>query len=132
MKYKPEIEFVKMNPVSDDDDDDFDMDPHQSMIAMMDPRRQLDEVLREYNMWTMHTNFPLSKGICTILDETVPGIESLSWLTPYRVNISFGKLFKEDDVMVEIRRAITRYLNSLEVSSTQGLTKNIPQEFPRE
>jgi hypothetical protein len=62
-----------------------------------------------FKFWVGHTNFKLlNRYIETV--GLIEGVETIDVLTPYRFRISIGKLFKDRDVMVEIRKRLLELL----------------------
>jgi len=86
-----------------------------------------------FKFWTGHTNFKLQKYHLDILDNECIGVESVDILTPLRFKISIGKLFRDREVMFEVREKLVmetarRNLERLnhEIDSEGGI--NEPEE----
>tara|TARA_R110002020_G_scaffold46539_21_gene132407 strand:- start:2023 stop:2505 length:483 start_codon:yes stop_codon:yes gene_type:complete len=60
----------------------------------------------KFKFWTGHTNFKLQKLHLDIIDNDCEGVESVDILTPLRFRISIGKLFRDRDVMFEVREKL--------------------------
>lgn len=66
-----------------------------------------------FNFWLGHSNFNLTKGVCTIIENT-DGVETLDIFTRYRFRIGVGKAFKDSDVMQDIQDSVYTYLEDNE------------------
>lgn len=55
-----------------------------------------------FKFWVGHTNFKLFEDYLKVI-ESCDGVESVNIFTPYRFRISVGKMFKDRDVMNNIR-----------------------------
>ena len=64
-----------------------------------------------FNFWTGHTNFNITKGVSTILDNT-DGVETLDIFTRYRFRIGIGKAFTDSVVMNNIQQLVYEHLES--------------------
>jgi hypothetical protein len=62
-----------------------------------------------FKFWVGHTNFKLLNSYIETVG-LIEGVETIDVLTPYRFRISIGKLFKDRDVMVEIRKRLLELL----------------------
>lgn len=62
-----------------------------------------------FKFWVGHTNFKLFKSYIEIIELT-EGVETVDVLTPYRFRISIGKLFKDRNIMVEVRKRLLEAL----------------------
>jgi hypothetical protein len=62
-----------------------------------------------FNFWTGHTNFPITKQISSIIEDT-EGVETLNIFTKYRFRAGFGKAFTDSDVMRDINTNVYSYL----------------------
>lgn len=112
----------------DEDDDEFDdiMFPYRDeglkkhYKSLMTPFGVLpltEQVLASthFKIWTGHTNFKLGDGEKTSIEDfekaigSCNGVESVDIMTPYRFNISVGKLFRDSDVMYEVKESLTKF-----------------------
>jgi hypothetical protein len=66
-----------------------------------------------FNFWLGHTNFNLTKGVCTVI-ENIDGVETLDIFTRYRFRIGVGKAFKDSEVMQEIQESVYSYIEENE------------------
>jgi len=64
-----------------------------------------------FNFWTGHTNFNITKGVSTILDNA-EGVETLDVFTRYRFRIGIGKAFTDSVVMNNIQQLVYDHLES--------------------
>jgi hypothetical protein len=62
-----------------------------------------------FNFWTGHSNFPITKKISDIIENT-DGVETLNIFTKYRFRIAIGKSFKDSIVMTNINNNVYEYL----------------------
>jgi hypothetical protein len=72
----------------------------------------LNEHYNPFNMWIGHTNFTLSPSVRDII-KSVPGVETLSIMTPYRFTISIGRAFDikgENSVLKNINMKVLEFL----------------------
>ena len=111
----------------DDDDDDESFEPQDIDEAMMEHQRQQLQNMKKtpmiatpmglipmteharagrlFNFWTAHTNFPITKEIKDIIDDT-DGVETLDIFTRYRWRISIGKAFSSPEVKNNLMKAL--------------------------
>jgi hypothetical protein len=66
-----------------------------------------------FNFWLGHTNFNLTKGVCTVI-ENIDGVETLDIFTRYRFRIGVGKAFKDSEVMQDIQESVYSYIEENE------------------
>lgn len=64
-----------------------------------------------FNFWTGHTNFNITKGVFTILDNA-EGVETLDIFTRYRFRVGIGKAFTDSVVMNNIQQLVYDHLES--------------------
>lgn len=64
-----------------------------------------------FNFWLGHTNFNLTKGVCSVIEST-DGVETLDIFTRYRFRISVGKAFVDSVVMKNIQDAIYEHIEN--------------------
>ncbi len=60
-----------------------------------------------FKFWIGHVNFRLLDEYYDLLDNC-DGVESIDFLTPYRFRISIGKLFKDREVMHNVKKTLLR------------------------
>lgn len=58
-----------------------------------------------FNFWNGHTNFPITKRIAKIIEET-NGVETINVFTKYRFRIAVGKAFEDSSVMRQINNNV--------------------------
>ena len=58
-----------------------------------------------YDFWMMHTNFPISARVVSVL-RRVQGIEGLNVYSPYRARVAFGKAFVRAEVINAVQQAL--------------------------
>jgi hypothetical protein len=63
-----------------------------------------------FKLWVGHTNFKLRQKHIKMIDN-VNGVESLDIMTNHRFRVSIGKLFKDRDVMANIRDTLVEDIN---------------------
>lgn len=61
-----------------------------------------------FKFWTGHANFKLTQQHLDIIDNDCVGVESVDILTPLRFRIGIGKLFRDREVMFEVREKLVR------------------------
>jgi hypothetical protein len=63
----------------------------------------------QFDFWVMHTNFPITHDILTILDN-IDGIETIEVLTKYRIRIGFPKsgLFDPHEVKLDVQNKLLK------------------------
>ena len=63
--------------------------------------------MKQFDFWTVHTNFPVSEDIAEMIDDTL-GVEAFNILSPVRMRIAIGKLFDTNQIQMEIGHTIQR------------------------
>ena len=61
-----------------------------------------------FKFWVGHTNFKITYSFYKIISN-IEGVETLDIFSPYRFRISVGKLFRDRDVMNDIRKSMIGY-----------------------
>jgi hypothetical protein len=61
-----------------------------------------------FKFWVGHTNFKITYSFYKIISN-IQGVETLDIFSPYRFRISVGKLFRDRDVMNDIRKSMISY-----------------------
>ena len=61
-----------------------------------------------FKFWVGHTNFKITHSFHKIISN-IEGVETLDIFSPYRFRISVGKLFRDRDVMNDIRKSMIGY-----------------------
>lgn len=117
-------EIIKQNLENDDEDEDENNEGDQKNIArtvikgkipmMMTPIGLIPYTENTaaghiFNFWTGHSNFNITKSISDIIEAT-DGVETLDVFTRYRFRVSFGKAFKDSDIMRTINKNVYEYL----------------------
>ena len=75
---------------------------------------------KHFKFWVGHTNFMLGDGKKTSVKDfekligSVLGVESIDILTSYRFRIAIAKMFKDREVMDNIKRTIIGFMNRCE------------------
>lgn len=69
------------------------------------PLTEQSLVSSHFKLWVGHSNFKLTNRFYTIIGS-VAGVESLDILTPYRFRMAVGKLFRDRDIMSDVRKAM--------------------------
>lgn len=67
----------------------------------------------DVKIYTIDTNFNITKPIVEILNTKIDGIEGIKVISRYKVRVMVGKLFDVDDIQVEVRRHVAEYLKSI-------------------
>ena len=69
-----------------------------------------DETLvsKSFKFWVGHTNFKITRHFRNLI-SSVEGVESLDVFSPYRFKISVGRLFRDRNVMSNIRKVMLSY-----------------------
>ena len=65
---------------------------------------------REFNLWTVHTNFYIDDSISQCIELT-EGVETLDIISPYRARVGIGRLFDAEKVQVSVRRNVQKIIN---------------------
>jgi hypothetical protein len=78
---------------------------------------------KTFNFWTIHCNFKITASVGDFV-ETFLGVESLDIMSPYRMHISIGKLFDEQEVRLKLTKALMDFLNETKLPSKQRSTGN--------
>ena len=71
---------------------------------------------RHFKFWVGHTNFMLGDGYKTGTEEfealigSVLGVEAVDILTSYRFRIAIGKMFKDRDVMDNVKKRLVAFI----------------------
>ena len=61
-----------------------------------------------FKFWVGHSNFKITAAAHSLISK-VEGVESLDIFTPYRFRIAVGKLFRDRDVMSNIKDVMVSY-----------------------
>jgi hypothetical protein len=61
-----------------------------------------------FKFWVGHTNFKITTSFHKIISD-IDGVETLDIFSPYRFRISVAKLFRDRDVMSNIRKSMVSY-----------------------
>lgn len=75
---------------------------------------------RHFKFWVGHTNFMLGDGQLTSPEDfekiigSVLGVESIDILTSYRFRIAIGKMFKDREVMSNVKDRLIGFVKSKE------------------
>lgn len=64
-----------------------------------------------FKFWVGHTNFKINSDIVNLISKC-DGVEALNILSPYRFRIAVGKMFKDRDVMHQIRQRLLGYIKN--------------------
>ena len=64
-----------------------------------------------FKLWVGHSNFKLTEDFYKVIGQQ-PGIEALDILTPYRFRIAVGKMFKDRDVMKDVRDKMVSHVRN--------------------
>jgi hypothetical protein len=82
-------------------------------IAMISPIEMMQDLqLSMLKLWELNLNFLITMDLQEEI-EKVPGVEILNILTPYKMQIAFGKLFDQNDVRRNIQTAIKKHISVL-------------------
>jgi len=84
------------------------------VIPLVGPRALMDIM----NFWQGHTSFNISYPICEIVSETL-GVESFEVMSPLRMRIAVGKLFKPSEVFSSISKQVDEHFKNLETKPYQ-------------
>ncbi len=123
MKINPEHEItwekLRFPDEPDEEDEandnwsDSEEEPKIQFASMMPSIQNPFYQLKTYNFWTGHTNFNITKRLGLIMNS-IPGVESLEIVSPYRFHISIGSRFVQGEVMAEFASTITDFLREHE------------------
>lgn len=113
-----------------DDYDEDEMEELESLAQLIDSNKKIKNVVgkimmtplgavplaeqslasKYFKLWVGHTNFKLRHKHIRMIDE-INGVESLDIMTNHRFRVSIGKLFKDRDVMANIRDVLVKDIN---------------------
>ncbi len=120
MKINPEHEIMweKLKFPDEKDEDDYggfeeEEEPKIQFASMMPSMQNPFYQLKTYNFWTGHSNFNITKRLALIMNS-IPGVESLEIVSPYRFHISIGSRFVPGEVMSEFANTLTDFLREHE------------------
>lgn len=120
-EFDRQMEQIAKEEGFDEEDEDMDIDYGDS-ISMFEkpiktiitpfgvlPLTETSLASTHFKFWIGHTNFKLLKSHYGVI-EACDGVESLDILTPYRFRIAAGKLFRDRDVMHNVRKALLKVI----------------------
>lgn len=129
-----EIEFEEdddeLNDLTDEEmeqfqammqESDFTM-PIKSIMTQFGilPLTEQSLASKHFKFWVGHTNFMLGDGVKTDVNDfvriigSVLGVESVDIFTSYRFRIAIGKMFRDRDVMDNVRTALVTFIEQVE------------------
>lgn len=83
----------------------------QMMLFMKNGIPIIHDMFKGFNVWTGHTTIPVSdfigRKICNIR-----GVETFNPVSPYRIHVGVGKLFKPSEVLPKIDKLFINMHNS--------------------
>ena len=93
-------------------DDGYNEEKHMGQIFMspFPGGMNIPNPYKDFNLWTGYTNFPLTHNMLEKICQ-VYGVETLQVITPYRLRLGVGKLFKPRDIMVSINKVLDILVN---------------------
>lgn len=122
-EFEPRVIWAKFvfpdeTPTDDEDDDDdddddneyattYEDDSHSPIKDLIASNQNPFSQLKTYNLWVIHTNFRLNLGHVLLLNKT-EGVESVDIMSPYRMYVSIGRAF--DDQEVQVKASIKKVL----------------------
>tara|TARA_R100000995_G_scaffold40448_1_gene18758 strand:- start:7705 stop:8196 length:492 start_codon:yes stop_codon:yes gene_type:complete len=124
--YETDIEIVEEDKAFDEEESEFGIsfesmeeqeEIHQSIRSVKTiftpfgvlPLTEHSLASNYFKFWVGHTNFKITKPFHNIISN-IQGVETLDIFTPYRFRISVGKLFRDRDVMGNIKNAMVSYV----------------------
>jgi hypothetical protein len=117
--YKIVWEKLKLPDEKDEDeydeDEGFNEGPEHRLIPIINPVGVQNPFyqLKDFEFWTGHTNFKLTKQLVVIINSVL-GVESLDIVSPYRFHFSVAKQFQAREVMDDISSTVLDYLGEYE------------------
>lgn len=116
-EFDKQMEMIAKEEGFEDEDEDIDIDYGDS-ISMFEkpiktimtpfgvlPLTETSLASNHFKFWIGHTNFKLLNSHQEVI-EGCDGVETLDILTPYRFRIAAAKLFRDRDVMHNVRKAL--------------------------
>jgi hypothetical protein len=110
----------------DDLDEDDDLEGIESLANLIESNKQVKRAAKliltpsgavpisdsffasyYFKLWMGHTNFKLRKKHVIMIDQ-INGVESVDIITNHRFRVGIGKLFKDRDVMANIRDTLVK------------------------
>lgn len=76
-----------------------------------------------FKFWVGHTNFKITTSFHKIISD-IDGVETLDIFSPYRFRISVAKLFRDRDVMSNIRKSMVSYAKGQKMKTEKKDTLN--------
>jgi hypothetical protein len=64
---------------------------------------------KHFKFWTGHTNFKIEDEHVLVIEDC-EGVETVDVLTPVRFRLGIGKLFKDREVMFNVKTALVKYV----------------------
>lgn len=124
--YETDIETVEEDKVFDEEESEFGIsfesmedqeEMHQSIRSVKTiftpfgvlPLTEHSLASNYFKFWVGHTNFKITRPFHSIISN-IQGVETLDIFTPYRFRISVGKLFRDRDVMGNIKDTMVSYV----------------------
>jgi len=124
MKLKDiKMEWVKVNDFEDEEieaqEGEEELPQQGGMFLMpsfqMKPTpiqgRMIDWLYDRLNKYELHINLKIYSTLFDLIKEC-DGVEGICQLTPYRILVAFGRMFDDERVQVEIKRAIEQYVKN--------------------
>lgn len=68
--------------------------------------QNLDNPMNKFNFHVGFTDFKITQGHKASLDKNIDGLEGLLILSPYRMLIAVGQMFKTEDVKLQIMKLL--------------------------
>lgn len=117
------IEWYEWSSPLDNDDESYeDRESERGEQGLAYSRAFLRALEKEFNLWTVHTNFYIDDAISQCIELT-EGIETLDIISPYRARVGIGKLFDAENVQVAVRRNVQKIINRKNKKSGSYLEK---------
>lgn len=69
------------------------------------PLTEHGKIEKVFNLWSFHTNFPISAQVVKTIEET-EGVETLDVYTRYRGRVGVGKLFGSKETIERINQNV--------------------------
>jgi hypothetical protein len=112
--YESDIETIDISHQKLDEDEvsefgiDFENFSEEDHIEIPMPLTEQSLASSYFKFWVGHTNFKITTSFHKIISD-IDGVETLDIFSPYRFRISVAKLFRDRDVMSNIRKSMVSY-----------------------
>jgi hypothetical protein len=113
----------KSHPIENQDGDPFDDESEEELTQVpvglkvgvtmsggLVPITEYNNITAHFNLWTGYTNFKITNDVANIISYHCDGVESFDVISPLRMRVGVGKLFRPKDVCPNILEQINKLL----------------------